>query len=119
MASGCKATTAPSKPGSLRWTRYAWWICRPRCAPGNRPRDREQTRLCELARVLPTGGLLVLRVPAVDALRSRHYAFVLERQRFTRTRRLKLAAAAGIRVLRCSYANALLLPIARAKFRIG
>ena len=72
----------------------------------------------EFARVLARGGLLVLRVAALDALRSRHSEFILERQRFTRRRLMGLVAGTGVRVLRCTYVNSLLLPVALAKFRI-
>jgi len=72
----------------------------------------------ELARVLAPGGLLVLRVSALDLLRSRHSQFTCERQRFTRKRLLELAARHGIRVLRCTYANTILFPVALAKFRL-
>ncbi len=72
----------------------------------------------ELARVLSAGGLVVLRVSALDALRSRHSEFAHERQRFTRGRLRSLAERHGLEVLRCTYANSLLAPIAFAKFRI-
>lgn len=81
------------------------------------PRGEEPRALRELARVLAPGGLMVLRVSALDALRSRHSAFACERQRFTRRRLVELARASGIRVLRTTYANSLLLPVALAKFR--
>jgi hypothetical protein len=51
-------------------------------------------------------------------LRSRHGEFAHERQRFTRRRLMGLFAGAGIRVLRCSYSNSLLMPIALLKFRL-
>jgi hypothetical protein len=72
----------------------------------------------ELARVLAPGGLLVLRTPALEALRSRHSEFVLERQRFTRGRLLRAIRECGIRVRRCTYASFLLLPAALLKFRL-
>ena len=81
-------------------------------------RGDEQRAVNELARVLAPGGLLVLRAAAFDALRSRHSAFVHERQRFTRARLTTIAEKAGIRILRCTYANTLLLPVALAKFRV-
>jgi hypothetical protein len=61
---------------------------------------------------------LVLRVSALDILRSRHSEFTCERQRFTRKRLIELANRHGIRVLRCTYANTILFPVALAKFRI-
>ena len=81
-------------------------------------RGEDQHSVDELGRVLAPGGLLVLRAAALDILTSRHSEFVFERQRFTKTRLIALAEHAGIRVLRCTYANSLLMPIALAKFRL-
>lgn len=78
----------------------------------------ERRAFSELSRVLVRGGLLALRVSALEALRSRHSDFVCERQRYTRPRLKALVEESGIRVLRCTYANALLLPVALAKFRL-
>jgi SAM-dependent methyltransferase len=82
------------------------------------PRGEEDRALGEFARVLKPGGLLALRVAALDALRSRHSQFALERQRFTRRRLLAALDRAGFQVLRSTFANALLLPVAWFKFRI-
>jgi len=82
------------------------------------PRGEEGRAASELVRVLAPGGLLVLRVSALDALRSRHSEFTCERQRFTRARLMALAERHGVRVLRCTYANSLLMPAALAKFRL-
>lgn len=82
------------------------------------PAGAEQHAVREMARVLAPGGLLVVRAAALESLRSRHSAFVFERQRFTCRQMRGLAEAAGLRVLRCAYTNALLLPLAWAKFRI-
>src|SRR5215467_13516809 len=82
------------------------------------PRGDEERPMRELARVLAPGGLLVLRVSALDALRSRHSQFAHERQRFTRSRLRSLAKRHGLEILRCTYANALLAPVALARFRI-
>jgi SAM-dependent methyltransferase len=82
------------------------------------PRPIEFDAAAELARVLRRGGLLVIRTAALDVLRSRHSDFAFERQRFTRRRLADMAETSGIRVLRCTYANSLLLPVAFAKFRI-
>lgn len=81
-------------------------------------RGQEQRAVDELARVLAPGGLLVIRTAALQMLWSRHSEFVHERQRYTRRQLLSLAKQAGIRVLRCTYANSLLMPIALAKFRL-
>jgi hypothetical protein len=61
---------------------------------------------------------LAIRVSALDILRSRHSMFAHERQRFTRSRLRRLAEDCGIQVERCTYANALLMPVTLAKFRI-
>jgi SAM-dependent methyltransferase len=82
------------------------------------PRGDERRAMSELARVLAPGGLLAIRVSALDILRSRHSQFAHERQRFTRARLLELAESCGIAVERCTYANALLMPVALAKFRV-
>jgi SAM-dependent methyltransferase len=82
------------------------------------PPGQEQRAARELSRVMAPKGLLFLRTPALDLLRSRHSDFILEHQRFTRRRLLGLMAGAGIRALRCTYANSLLLPVTLAKFRL-
>jgi len=82
-------------------------------------RGEEHRAFRELVRVLAPGGLLVLRVAALDVLRSRHSEFTCERQRFTRQRLVQQVSTQGVRVLRCTYANSLLLPVALAKFRIA
>jgi SAM-dependent methyltransferase len=82
------------------------------------PHGEEPAPIGELVRVLRPRGLLVLRVSALDILRSRHSIFAHERQRFTRPRLLRAMQSAGIEVLRCTYANSLLMPVAIAKFRI-
>lgn len=82
------------------------------------PRGEEARPIGELVRVLRRDGLLVLRVSALDVLRSRHSMFAHERQRFTRSRLLRHVQDAGVDVLRCTYANSLLMPVALAKFRV-
>lgn len=82
------------------------------------PPGEERQAFAELTRALKPGGLLAIRVSALQALRSNHSKFTDERQRFTRSRLLKLAAQNNLRVIRCTYANSLLMPIALAKFRI-
>ena len=82
------------------------------------PRGEEAAAMSEFARVLAPGGLLAVRVSALDILRSRHSQFAHERQRFTRKRLIKAAENFGIAVERCTYANSLLMPVALAKFRL-
>jgi SAM-dependent methyltransferase len=82
------------------------------------PAGEEYAAARELSRVLKPGGLLALRTAALDVLHSRHSDFAFERQRFTRRRLMGLVASTGVRVLRCTYLNSLLLPVALAKFRV-
>jgi ubiquinone/menaquinone biosynthesis C-methylase UbiE len=82
------------------------------------PRGEEAVALSEFARVLKPGGLLALRVAALDLLSSRHSAFVHERQRFTRAGLLQSVQLAGFQVERATYLNSLLLPLSLFKFRV-
>ena len=82
------------------------------------PRGEEHAAVQEIVRVLEPGGLLCLRVSALDVLRSRHSQFAHERQRFTRERLIRTVEACGVNVQRCTYANTLLMPVALAKFRL-
>jgi SAM-dependent methyltransferase len=81
-------------------------------------RGKEQVAFEEFHRVLKPGGSLLIRVSALDALRSRHSAFTWERQRFTRQRLAEGLGKAGFRVQRISYFNFVLSPVAWAKFRL-
>ena len=82
------------------------------------PHGVEHEAIKGLVRVLKPGGLLVMRTSALDILRSNHSAFTTERQRFTRERFVNLVESHGIKVLRCSYVNSLLMPVALVKFRL-
>jgi SAM-dependent methyltransferase len=82
------------------------------------PRGEEDEAVREMARVLAPGGLLAVRTSALDILRSRHSEFAGERQRFTRGRLEAAVKRQGIRVLRSTYANSLLMPVALARFRL-
>lgn len=82
------------------------------------PRGVEFHAIAEMSRVIAPGGLLVVRVAAFDFLRSRHSEFTTERQRYTAKRLTSAVADRGIRVLRSTYANTLLFPIALLKFRV-
>jgi SAM-dependent methyltransferase len=85
---------------------------------GNLEPGRESRPLQEMSRLLAPNGLLVLRVPALEIFRSRHSDYVGEQQRYTRDRLIAMVEPCGIRVLRTTYVNALLAPVALAKFRI-
>lgn len=68
----------------------------------------------EFARVLRPGGVLYLQLPAFDRLRSHHDAAVFTRHRYTAGEVRSMLQAAGLRVWRVTYANALLFPAAAA-----
>jgi SAM-dependent methyltransferase len=82
------------------------------------PQGEEGPPFAELARVVRPGGLLFLRASALRVFRSRHSEFTWERQRFRRRRLAELAAANRLEVLRLTYANFFLTPVAFAKFRL-
>ena len=82
------------------------------------PPGQETRALVEFARVLRRGGLLAVRVSALDILHSRHSQFIDEKQRFTRRRLVQGLRQAGFQIERAVYANALLLPAALLKFRL-
>jgi SAM-dependent methyltransferase len=81
------------------------------------PAGEEKRALTECVRVLRPGGWLIVRVPAFRALRSRHSAFIAEHQRFRAGCMLRLLSEHPLRVVRWSYANSFLSPIAFVKFR--
>lgn len=76
------------------------------------PDDLEALR--EFARVLKPGGVLLLRLPAFEWLRSSHDAMVHTRHRYTAGEVRAKLAAAGLEPLRVTYANALLFPLVAA-----
>jgi SAM-dependent methyltransferase len=82
------------------------------------PAGEEMPAIREMTRVTAPGGLVVVRAAALTLLRSRHSEYVFERQRFTRGRLTEAMRAAGLHILRSTYANAFLLPVALAKFRL-
>lgn len=81
-------------------------------------RGTEHVAFEEFLRVLKPGGSLLIRVSALDALRSRHSEFTWERQRFTRQRLCEGLERSGFEVRRISYFNFFLAPVALLKFRI-
>ena len=60
----------------------------------------------------------VFRAAALRLFRSRHSAYVLEQQRFTRPQLEALVKSQGIRIRRLTYANFLLSPVAFLRFRL-
>jgi SAM-dependent methyltransferase len=66
----------------------------------------------ELARVLRPGGALLLFEPAFSSLRRAHDAMVHTVRRYRRTALANIAASAGLRVERSTYAYSFLAPAA-------
>jgi SAM-dependent methyltransferase len=73
--------------------------------------EDDRAAVGELARVLKPGGLLLVRVPALECLRRAHDDAVMTRHRYTRRELRRLLEAAGLTVLGATYCNTLLLPL--------
>lgn len=71
----------------------------------------EPTALAELFRTLAPGGAVVVNLPAFQWLYSAHDRAVHTRRRYTRSEVAALLSAAGFRVARVKYWNALLFPL--------
>jgi len=75
----------------------------------------DRAAVAEMARVLRPGGVVLVRVPALQALWGAHDAEVLSRHRYTRAELLALLESAGLRTETASYCNALLFPLLFAR----
>jgi SAM-dependent methyltransferase len=82
------------------------------------PLGQDESALHEFARVLRPGGSLLIRVPAFRVLRSRHSEFIAETHRYRAAELKEKVSAAGCEVVRWTYANAFLSPLALLKFRL-
>ena len=71
--------------------------------------------VAEMARVLRPGGLLLVRVPALEALRGAHDVEVQSRHRYTRAELRALLEGCSLRVERATYCNSLLFPLLLAR----
>ena len=71
----------------------------------------EAAALAQFHRVLPTGGVLILNLPAYRWMMSRHDRAVHNVRRYTGSGVVRLLDAAGFRVLFLSYWNMLLFPL--------
>lgn len=77
--------------------------------------EDDRAAVAEMARVLRPGGHLLLRVPALEALRGAHDVEVFSRHRYTRPELRSLMESCGLSVLRATYCNALLFPVLLAR----
>lgn len=82
------------------------------------PPGGDERALREFARVLRPGGWLLLRVAAFRALRSRHSQWVAERHRYRAREMFRMLSALNFQVLRWTYVNTFLSPVALLKFRV-
>lgn len=64
----------------------------------------------ELCRTLRPGGILLLRLPALEMLRGAHDEAVHTRHRYTRSEVRKLLDKEGLETIRVTYSMSLLLP---------
>jgi SAM-dependent methyltransferase len=75
----------------------------------------DRAAVAEMARVVRPGGLLLVRVPALRALWGAHDVEVQSRHRYTRGELEGLLEGCGLRVVRATYCNSLLLPVLFAR----
>ena len=76
---------------------------------------KDEQGLDEFSRVLKPGGHLLLRLPAYSWLKGQHDERVHTRRRYTRRQLKRMLPAHGFEILRTSYANTLLFPVAMAR----
>jgi len=69
----------------------------------------------EMARVLKPGGLLLVRVPALQALWGAHDEAVHSRHRYTGRELRALLERQGLALVRLTYGNSLLFPLVAAR----
>lgn len=77
--------------------------------------ERDEQGLYEFLRVLRAGGHLLLRLPAYSWLRGQHDERVHTRRRYTRRELERILPAQGFEVVKISYANTVLFPLAVGK----
>jgi SAM-dependent methyltransferase len=80
--------------------------------PGTRS-DEQAIR--DMHRVLRTGGIAFVRVAAYEWMRSSHDAALATQHRYTLTELTQQMRNAGFKILRTTYANAILLPAAAVR----
>lgn len=74
--------------------------------------DDDRAAVAALARLVASGGYLVLTVPAYDWMWSAHDLAHHHKRRYTRARLVELLARSGLTCVKASYFNTLLFPLA-------
>jgi len=69
----------------------------------------------EMKRVLKPGGILILKEPAYDWLRSQHDKIFWTKRRFSKKKLVRVLRNAGFVILKSSYVSFLLFPLAFVK----
>jgi len=82
------------------------------------PAGEDDRALSEFVRVLRPGGWILLRVPAFPAMRSRHSQWIAEQHRYRDAELRRKLLSLNCRIVRSTYANVFLSPIAMLKFRV-
>jgi SAM-dependent methyltransferase len=82
------------------------------------PPGGDEQALREFRRVLKPSGWLFLRAAAFRSLRSRHSQYVSEGHRYRAGELLRKLESNAFTVVRWTYANSILSPVAWVKFRI-
>jgi len=77
--------------------------------------DRDLRTVQEFHRVLRPGGYLLLRVAAYDWLRGEHDLTVRTAHRYTVPEARRLLRTAGFEIVKATYANSFLFPLAAGK----
>ena len=78
---------------------------------GQLPAGEDEKALREICRVLRPGGFAFIRVAAYEWMRSSHDSALLTTTRYTMPRLVDLTRGAGLRAVRTTYANTILLPV--------
>jgi SAM-dependent methyltransferase len=74
--------------------------------------QNETDALSEMHRVLKSGGILIVNLPAYEFLRGPHDRAIHTRRRYTAGELRKMVARAGLGIVRMTYRNTMLFPLA-------
>lgn len=78
----------------------------------------DEVAIREIHRVLRRGGIAFIRVPAYEWMRSDHDVALATHRRYSLPDLTATIERAGLRVVRATYANSVLLPVAAVRRRV-